>query len=48
MLLSAWTDDWVDVPIDDDLYYDELQKRVKTSSYKEDAGGKVLDVAGTH
>ena len=21
MLLSAWTDSWVDLPIDDDLYY---------------------------
>ena len=46
MFLSAWTDDWVDIPVDEDLFYDELQKRVKTSKVK-DAGGKTLDVSGT-
>ena len=31
MLLSAWTDDWVSIPIDDDLYYEKLQERVNAS-----------------
>ena len=45
MLLSTWTDDWVHIPVDEDLYYEELQKRVATSEVKE--GGKVMDVQGT-
>ncbi len=28
MQLSTWTDDWVDFPIDDELYYQYLQKRI--------------------
>ena len=46
MLLSAWTDDWVDLPVDADLYYDQLQKRVATSKAK-GGGGKTMDVSGT-
>jgi len=46
MFLAAWTDDWVDIPVDEDLFYDELQKRVKTSKVK-DGAGKTMDVSGT-
>ena len=46
MLLSTWTDSWVDIPVDDDLYYDELQKRVATSKVK-DGAGRTMDVSGT-
>ncbi|MFH1571714.1 MAG: Gfo/Idh/MocA family oxidoreductase [Gemmatimonadota bacterium] len=46
MMLSTWTDDWVDVPVDEDRFYEELQKRVKTSKAK-GKSGKTLDVAGT-
>jgi len=46
MMLSTWTDDWVDIPVDEDLFYDELQKRVKTSKVKE-GPGKTMDVSGT-
>ena len=45
MLLSTWTDDWVHIPVDEDLYYEELQKRVATSKVKEESG-KVMDVQG--
>ncbi len=31
MLLSTWTDDWVDLPIDEDLFYEQLQKRITDS-----------------
>ncbi|MEC0177747.1 MULTISPECIES: Gfo/Idh/MocA family protein [Paenibacillus] len=49
MHLSAWTDDWVDLPLDEDLFYDKLQEKIKNSTFrKETAGGKVLDVSGTH
>ena len=46
MLLSPWTDDWVHIPVNEDLYYEELQKRVATSKVKEE-GGQVMDVQGT-
>ena len=43
MLLSTWTDSWVDIPVDADLYYDELQKRVATSRVKE-GPARTMDV----
>ena len=46
MLLSTWTDDWVPIPVDEDLYYEELQKRVATSAAKQE-GGRVMEVQGT-
>jgi predicted dehydrogenase len=46
MMLSTWTDDWVDVPVDEDLFYEELQKRVATSKAK-DTGGGPMNVDGT-
>jgi len=49
MHLSAWTDNWVDLPIDEDLFYNTLQEKIKNSKFqKETSGGKTLDVAGTH
>ena len=32
MLLSAWSDDWVPVPPDEDLYFHRLQERIRASS----------------
>jgi predicted dehydrogenase len=32
MYLSSWTDDWVNLPIDANRYYEELHKRVEESS----------------
>ena len=29
MLLSAWTENWVDIPVDSDLFYEKLRKRSK-------------------
>ena len=43
MLLSTGTDSWVDIPVDADLYYDELQKRVATSRVKE-GPSRTMDV----
>lgn len=34
MLLSTWTDDWVELPIDEDLYYQMLSERIKNSTLK--------------
>lgn len=48
MLLSSWTDSWVDLPLDHDLYFEKLQERIKNSTNKKDAGvQKVMSVAGT-
>jgi predicted dehydrogenase len=51
MHLSTWTDDWVELPIDEDLYYRHLQKRIKASRAGNKAtakkGGRKLDVTGT-
>lgn len=46
---SSWTDGWVDVPFDDDKYYELLQERIKTSKYvkKETAGSAVADLNNT-
>ncbi|MFC5405782.1 Gfo/Idh/MocA family protein [Cohnella soli] len=34
MLLSTWTDDWVDLPIDEELFYSKLQERIAESTRK--------------
>ena len=47
MLLSAWTGEVIDIPVDEDRYYDELQKRVKTSKAKEESETRTMDVAGS-
>ncbi len=40
MLLSSWLDKTVELPIDDDLYLRELEKRIATSKLKD--GGNIL------
>jgi len=32
MLLSTWLDDWVNLPLDDDLFYSKLQERIQASA----------------
>jgi len=49
MLLSSWTDNWVNLPIDEELFYEHLQERIRTSSFrKPEAAARTLDVSGTH
>lgn len=49
MHLSAWTDDWVELPIEEDFFYSELRKRIKTSTYKKPVyADRTLNVEGTH
>lgn len=49
MLLSSWQDDWVDLPLDDDLFYEKLQDKIKKSTVNKDASQSLLmDVGGTH
>jgi predicted dehydrogenase len=47
MHLSAWTDSWADIPVNEDLYYELLQERIKNSSYKKSSDAKTLNVSGT-
>ena len=49
MILSSWLGETVSLPIDEDLYYEELMKRVKTSRRKEavESDG-VTDLEGTY
>ena len=48
--LSAWTDSWVELDkLDEDLYYNMLQDKIKNSTFKKNATANVtLDVTGTH
>ncbi|HUT37107.1 MAG TPA: Gfo/Idh/MocA family oxidoreductase [Planctomycetota bacterium] len=46
MLLSAWTDAWVDIPVDEELFCQKLQERVRASASKKGAG-KTMSVEGT-
>lgn len=48
MLLSTWLDDWVSIPVDEDLYYEKLQERIKQSTAnKNPSESRTLDVDGT-
>ena len=47
MHLSAWTGKEVELPFDDELFYEELMKRVKTSRRKEDIAAVTADLSGT-
>ena len=38
MLLSAWTDSWVDIPVDEEVYLKTLEERVATSKFQKKAG----------
>lgn len=49
MLLSTWTDNWVDLPIDEDLFYEKLQENIRNSrSTKNPLESRTLNVSGTH
>ncbi|MDD3833143.1 MAG: Gfo/Idh/MocA family oxidoreductase [Oscillospiraceae bacterium] len=48
MHLSAWLNKEVKIPIDEELYYNELMKRVKTSRLKEGVSIVVSDTSGSY
>ncbi len=47
MHLSAWTDSWIDLPVDENLFYEKLQKRIKNSKAKVSDINRTMDVSGT-
>lgn len=48
MHLSAWTDRWVELPLDEDLFYEKLKEKIDNSTFKKDVKDVTLDVSGTH
>lgn len=48
MHLSAWLGREIELPFDDELYYEELMKRVKTSRRKENVQSVVSDTSGSY
>ncbi|MBM7570335.1 Gfo/Idh/MocA family protein [Aquibacillus albus] len=48
MQLSAWLDDWVAFPIDEDLYYKHLQEKIASSTVKKESNSVTLNVEGTY
>ena len=47
MHLSAWTDDWVELPLDEDLFYEKLKERIDNSTFVKESKNITLDVDGT-
>lgn len=49
IFLSSFLDKWVELPVDEDLYFEKLQEKIKTSTYKKPkASGSVQDdMSGT-
>ena len=46
--LSSWTDDWVDIPFDEDKFYNILQEKIKNSTVKKSGEDVVMNVEGSH
>jgi predicted dehydrogenase len=40
MYLSAWTDSWVNLPVNEELFYEKLQEKIKASALKKSGTGK--------
>ena len=47
MHLSSWTNSTVELPFDEELFYDELMKRVATSRRKTEVKEAYVDTANT-
>ena len=50
MHLSAWTGGWVDVPFDEDKFYDILKEKIETSRYvkPETTSKAAVDISNTY
>jgi hypothetical protein len=48
MHLSAWLNQPVDLPLDEQLFKSELMKRVKTSRHKDNVTAVIADTKGTY
>ena len=48
MYLSSWLDKTIDLPLDEDLFLEELNKRRAVSRRKENVTAQVADLSGTY
>jgi predicted dehydrogenase len=49
MYLSTWTDNWVNLPIDEQLFYEQLQRRIQQSTAnKTESKPAVADLSNTY
>ena len=48
MHLSSWLDKEIELPLDEELYYVELEKRIKTSRRKENVKEVIANTEGTY
>lgn len=46
--LSNWTNDWVELPIDEELYLKMLKEKIATSKTKDAVESKISDLQGTY
>ena len=42
MLLSTWQDKMIELPFDDELFYEELKKRIATSKPRETVNDSIV------
>lgn len=47
-MLSSWTDNWVNLPIDKDLFLEKLNEKIAASKEKEGVVEKVFSTEGTY
>jgi predicted dehydrogenase len=47
MYLSAWTDGWVNIPVDEEEFLRHLNKRIEESRFRKAGGDKTMSVEGT-
>jgi predicted dehydrogenase len=45
--LSSWIKDWVEIPVNEELFLQKLNEKINSSSYKKVVQNKVSDVTGT-
>lgn len=45
--LSSWLDQWVELPLDEELFLQKLEEKVKNSSFVKTKQEKVMDVRGS-
>jgi predicted dehydrogenase len=49
MHLSSWTDQWVELPINDDLFFEKLQEKINSSTFKKNTvKNTTLDTSGSY
>ncbi|SHH42333.1 Gfo/Idh/MocA family protein [Clostridium grantii] len=46
--LSSWTDNWVTLPLNEDLFYEKLQEKIETSTINKEDIDIVLNLQGSH